>query len=317
MTDLSHKKVAFVFPGQGSQFLGMGKGVYEASSLVRDVFDNAGNALGFDIADICFNGPVERLNTTQYTQPAILTVSVAILKHLLSETDLMPVLLAGHSLGEYTALVAANVISFKDAVKMVYKRGLYMQEAVPIGMGGMAAIIGIDRDMVEELCKEASRGESIVVPANYNSPGQIVVSGHSDAVDRVVEIARNKGCKRAIKLSVSVPSHSPLMEEAATRLAHDLEEVTFSQPEVPIVTNLSAEPVSSASQLKEHLIKQLTSPVRWDESMVRMGDSGVQVFIEIGPGRVLKGLLKRILPDVEVYNIEDIGGIKEIKAILS
>ncbi len=317
MTDLSQKKVAFVFPGQGSQYLGMGRELYEASSLVRDVFDDAGNALGFDIADICFNGPEDRLNTTQYTQPAILTVSVAILKHLLSETDLNPVLLAGHSLGEYTALVAANVLSFKDAVKMVYKRGLYMQEAVPIGIGGMAAIIGLDRDVVEESCSDASKGESIVVPANYNSPGQIVVSGYRDAVERVVEIARDKGCKRAITLNVSVPSHSPLMEEAATRLAHDLDGVGFSQPDIPIVTNLSAEPVSSASQLKEHLIRQLTSPVRWDESILRMVDSGIEAFLEIGPGRVLKGLLKRILPGAEVYNIEDIGGIEDIKAMLS
>ena len=295
--------LAFVFPGQGSQYVGMGREAYGAFNVVRETFEEAGEVLGIDMARLCFEDPDERLHLTAYTQPAILTLSVALWR-VLDRRGLKPSVVAGHSLGEFTALVAAGALDFRDGVRLVHRRGLYMQEAVPPGVGGMAAILGMERGVVEGLCREASRDDSIVVPANYNSPGQVVISGHREGVERAVALARERGCKRAVILNVSVPSHSPLMAGAKERLARDIEGVAFGTPGVPVVTNLSAEPISSPEVLKRHLVEQLVSPVRWEESVRRMVEDGVERFVEIGPSKVLSGIIRRTSRDSSVSSVE-------------
>lgn len=296
-------KVAFVFPGQASQYPGMGKELAEKYPSARAVFDEADKALGFSISKICFEGTDEELKLTANTQPAILTVSVAVAK-VIAERGLSPDFVAGHSLGEYSALVAAGSLKFADAVPLVRKRGTYMQEAVPQGVGAMAAIMGLSPAVVADACKRAA-GAEVCSAANLNSPEQTVISGHAGAVKRAVEIASQLGAKRAVVLPVSAPFHSALMTPAQERLAGDLKNTQFGGLRVPLVTNVDADTISSGDEAREALIRQVTAPVRWEESIRALIDEGVNTFVEVGPGRVLSGLLRQIERSVAALNVED------------
>ncbi|MBM4123947.1 MAG: ACP S-malonyltransferase [Nitrospira sp.] len=295
--------VGLIFPGQGSQSVGMGRALYEAHSLVRAVYEEAGAILGYDVAALCFEGPADRLNLTEYTQPALLTASIAALR-LLEPIGLRPLAVAGHSLGEYSALVAARGLTFGAAVALVQKRGRYMAEAVPSGSGLVAAILGLAPELVQDACREAA-AVGVVAPANFNCPGQIVIAGEKAAVERAIELAKAKGCRKAIPLPVSVPVHTPLMQKAADRLAGDVGAVVWSDLTVPLVNNAEAKPLRSASDVQASLIRQLPSPVRWEESVAVMRGLGVTTFIEVGPGTVLSGLVKRIVPDAVLLNVQD------------
>ncbi|PLX98954.1 MAG: [acyl-carrier-protein] S-malonyltransferase [Desulfuromonas sp.] len=295
---------AFVFPGQGSQHAGMGKDLADNFAAARQVFEEANDALGFDLAALCFNGPEEDLKLTTNTQPAILTTSIAALRVLQQESELQPVSAAGHSLGEYSALVCSGAMAFADAVKTVRQRGAFMQEAVPVGVGAMAAIIGLEGDLLEEVCRDAAQGE-VVSPANFNSPGQVVIAGNTAAVERAIELAKEKGAKRALPLPVSAPFHCSLMVPAGERLAQVLDNVVFAEMNIPVVSNVEAAPNSDASRLQELLVAQVSAPVRWDESIARMVADGVKTFIEIGPGKVLSGLVRRIYRSAASANVED------------
>jgi len=296
-------KVAFVFPGQASQYPGMGKELAEKYSVARAIFDEADQALGFAISKMCFEGTEEQLKLTANTQPAILTVSVAA-SRVLAERGIEPDFVAGHSLGEYSALVAAGSLKFFDAVRLVRQRGIYMQDAVPAGQGGMAAIMGISPAVVQDACKRAAVGE-ICAPANLNSPEQTVISGHSSAVKRAVEIASQLGAKRSMVLAVSAPFHSALMMPAQEKLAKDLEATTFADLQVPLVTNVDADTIRSGGEARKALVRQVSMPVRWEESMRLLLDEGVNTFVEVGPGRVLAGLMRQIERSVASLNVED------------
>ena len=297
-------KNAFIFPGQGSQYPGMGKEIAENFRIAADTFSEADDALGLSISKICFEGPEEDLKLTANTQPAILTVSIAILRVIQTEYPVKPSYLAGHSLGEFSALVAAGAFDFGDAVRIVRARGKFMQEAVPIGVGSMAAILGVEPDILTDICQEAAQGE-VVSPANFNSPGQIVIAGHTGAVNRAVEIAKGRGFRKAMLLPVSAPFHCSLMTPAGEHLSETLEKVRINPLQIPVVTNVEALPNLDGDHVRELLVKQLSAPVLWDKSVMRMLEEGVERFIEVGPGKVLTGLVKRISKNVEVCNIED------------
>ena len=296
-------KLAFLFPGQASQYPGMGKELAGSYPAARSVFDEADTVLGFSISELCFTGSEEALKLTANTQPAILTVSVAAYR-VLAEKGVKPDFVAGHSLGEYSALVAAGALEFADAVRLVRRRGEYMQTAVPEGVGAMAAILGLAPAQVTEICRKAANGQ-VVSPANLNSPEQTVISGNAEAVKRAVEMASAGGAKRAVMLPVSAPFHSALMAPAAERLQGDLKGAAFHALRVPLVTNADAEIISSGHEARESLIRQVTLPVRWEESVRVLVEEGVNTFVEVGPGRVLTGLLRQIDRSVHVFNVED------------
>lgn len=295
--------IGLVFPGQGSQSVGMGKALGEAHPSLKQVYDEASSVLGYDAAVLCFEGPAERLNLTEFTQPALLVSSMAALK-MLEPVGLKPVAVAGHSLGEYSALVAAGGVSFRDAVGLVQKRGRYMAEAVPPGTGLVAALLGLMPETVKGVCREAST-VGVVAAANFNSPGQVVIAGEKAAVERAIELAKEKGCKKAIPLPVSVPVHTPLMQKAADRLAKDLAAVQWSDLKAPLVNNAEAKAISRAGEIPSSLVRQLPSSVLWEDTVQTMGKMGVTTFVEVGPGTVLTGLIKRILPDARLLNVND------------
>lgn len=296
-------KVAFVFPGQASQYPGMGKELAEKYPAARAVFEEADRTLGFSISEMCFAGTEDELKLTANTQPAILTVSVAVYR-VLAEKGLQSDFVAGHSLGEYSALVAAGSLKFADAVQLVRKRGAYMQEAVPQGIGAMAAILGLSPAVVTDVCKRAAEGQ-ICSPANLNSPEQTVISGHAGAVKRAVEIASQLGAKRAVILQVSAPFHCALMQPAQNTLAADLKNTAFAVLRVPLVTNVDADTITRGEEAREALARQVSMPVRWEESVRLLIDEGVNTFLEVGPGKVLTGLLRQIERSVAALNVED------------
>jgi [acyl-carrier-protein] S-malonyltransferase len=295
--------IGLVFPGQGSQSVGMGKALYDAHPALKQVYEEASAVLGYDSTALCFEGPAERLNLTEYTQPALLVSSIAALKTL-EPAGIQPMAVAGHSLGEYSALVAAGGISFRDAVGLVQKRGCYMSEAVSPGTGLVAALLGLTSDVVKDVCRAAST-VGVVAAANFNSPGQVVIAGEKAAVERAIELAKEKGCKKAISLPVSVPVHTPLMQGAADRLAKDLAMVRWSDLTAPLVNNAEARAISRASEIQASLVRQLPSSVLWEDTIKTMGRMGVTTFVEVGPGTVLTGLIKRILPDAGLLNVND------------
>lgn len=305
--------IAFIFPGQGSQNAGMGKELAANFKVAADAFSEADEALGFRLSRLCFEGPAEDLKLTATTQPAILTASVAALRVLQAETGLTPSYLAGHSLGEYSALVAGGALSLTDAVRTVRFRGTFMQEAVPVGVGAMAAILSIEPADLTEICVEAAQGE-VVSPANFNSPGQIVIAGHATAVNRAIEIAKGRGFRKSMILPVSAPFHCSLMQPAADRLAEVLDRIAFKTLTQPMVTNVEALANADSSRVQELLVAQVCAPVRWAQSVEEMIRLGVETFIEIGPGKVLSGLVKRISKEPATFNVEDMAGLKTLPA---
>lgn len=305
-------KLAMIFPGQGSQYIGMGKDLYLNFGYVRELFDQSNDILGFDLKKMCFEGPEEALKMTSHTQPAILTVSTAC-RMVLRERGITPAAVAGHSLGEYSALVAAGVISFPDALRLVHKRGRFMQESAPAG--GMAAILGLAPDLVRQACAEASKTGTVEV-ANYNCPGQIVIAGETSALDKAMELCRGLGAKRTLPLQVSGPFHSSLMVGAGEKLAAELENISFSQPSCPLIANVTADSAQTILEIKELLVRQISSSVRWEESVHRLASLGITFYIEVGPGKVLCGLGKKIIKDARFINIEDTAGLENILANL-
>lgn len=300
---------AFVFPGQGSQYPGMGKELAEVYPEAKRVFEEADQVLGFSLSRLCFEGPQEELQLTENTQPAILTTSIAVFRVIEGRVPL-PDIVAGHSLGEYSALVATGALEFSDAVRLVRLRGRYMQEAVPLGVGAMAAILGLDLETVETICAEAAQGR-VVSPANQNSTDQVVVAGHADAVDRASELATRRGAKRAVRLPVSAPFHCALMKPAAERMRPLLEETRFGEPKFPLVNNVEAALVTTGAEAREGLVRQISSMVRWAQSVERLAASGVGRYVEVGPGRVLSGLIRRLAAGAETRNVEKPGQVEE------
>ena len=302
-------KTAYIFPGQGSQAIGMGKDLFDNFTAAREVFEAADDALGFSLSEMCFSGDEADLQLTANTQPAILTASVAAFHAAMAEGMPVPDFVAGHSLGEYSALVAAGVLDFADAVQTVRKRGTYMQEAVPVGVGAMAAILGLDVATIEAGCAEAAQGQ-ICSPANINSPSQVVIAGNTEAVDRACDILKEKGAKRAIKLNVSAPFHCALMMPAQERLAVDLTSLEYGAFEFPIFHNVDAAANSDSSLVAANLTQQVSSPVRWLQTIEKMRENGVERFIEIGPGKVLTGLVRQIDKEAVYANIENTDSLR-------
>lgn len=297
-------KVAFVFPGQGSQVVGMGKELYEKYDIAKELFHKADQALGYSIMDMCFNGPEEELRKTYNTQPAILTISV-ICYELLKQQGVTPDIVAGHSLGEYSALVAAGALEFSDAVLLVHKRGQFMQQAVPIGEGSMAAILGLDRNSIVEICEKAQDEFGAVQAVNFNCPGQVVIAGKVQAVEKAVEMLKAAGAKRAVMLPVSAPFHSTLMEPAAAQLAVELENIAVHDAVIPVVANVDGKIVTNGSTIKKLLVEQAASPVKWEDCVAEMTNYGADLFVEVGPGKVLSGFTKKIAKEVQSLNVED------------
>lgn len=301
--DATMTKIAFLFPGQGSQAVGMGKELASLYPVAQETFDEAGAALGYKLSGLCFNGPEDQLKLTEITQPAILTVSVAAFRVLESQA-ITPQFVAGHSLGEYSAHVAAGTLSFQEAVRTVRNRGKYMQEAVPVGVGAMAAILALPLDAITEICREAAQGE-ICGPANINSPDQVVISGSKGAVERAAEMCKQKGAKRAVMLPVSAPFHCSLMQPAQERLAADLNSLAFHSMKTPLVTNVDSKVIQDPSAARDALVRQVTGAVQWDRSMQTLIEQGVETFIEVGPGKVLCGLMRQIDRSKTCFNVED------------
>ncbi len=297
-------KTAFVFPGQGSQKVGMLKDLYEAYPIVRERFAQADEALGYSISQLCFEGPDTELVKTANTQPAILTASVACYE-ILKEKGFTPDIVGGHSLGEYSALVAAGVLDFKDAVYVVHKRGEYMQEAVPLGEGAMAAILALPREEVVRICGELNDTVGSVQAVNFNCPGQIVIAGATKAVEVAAEKMKEAGAKRAVMLPVSAPFHSRLMEPAAKRLQEELDKIEVKDAQIPVVANISGEILKDGATIKEALVTQAAAPVLWEDCVATMVDFGVTRFVEVGPGKVLTGFTKKINKAMELANVED------------
>jgi [acyl-carrier-protein] S-malonyltransferase len=304
-----------VFPGQGSQSVGMGKALVEAQPALHAVYDEASSVLGYDVASLCFEGPAERLNLTEYTQPALLVTSIAALRAL-EPAGFIPAAVAGHSLGEYSALVAAGGLTYRDAVAVVQKRGRYMAEAVTPGTGLVAALLGLTGDVVKEVCRDAS-SVGVVAAANFNSPGQVVIAGEKAAVERAIELAKTKGCKKAIPLPVSVPVHTPLMQQAADRLSVDLGAVKWSDLKMPLINNAEAKALTKAGEIKASLIRQLPSSVLWEDSIKTMAAMGITRFVEVGPGAVLSGLIKRILPEATTFTVNDPKSLEATRVALA
>lgn len=302
-------KMAFLFPGQGSQYPGMGRDLAEKFPAARQVFEEVDEALGFSLSSLCFDGPAETLQLTENTQPAILSVSIAALRALESEGASKPDYVAGHSLGEYSALVAAGAVTLSDAVRTVRARGRYMQEAVPEGQGAMAAVLGASLELIEKVCDEV-RDNQVCTPANINSANQVVIAGNSEAVDRAVEKLKRAGARRVVKLNVSAPFHCALMMPAQKRLAADLAQLSLDELSIPLISNVDAIAISRATDARDSLIRQVSSPVRWLESMSLLLGAGVNSFVEVGPGKILSGLLRQINREARCLNVEDAAGIE-------
>lgn len=306
---MSKGRVAFVFPGQGSQAVGMGRDLYENYEVAREVFAAADEALGFSLSRLCFEGPAEELQLTYNTQPALLTVSVAAYR-VLEQHGVVPDVVAGHSLGEYSALVAAGALSFQDAVRLVRQRGRFMNDAVPAGEGGMGAVIGLDAAVVESLCAQVAEG--VVEPATYNCPGQVVVAGHMPAVERCLALAQEAGARRVQLLNVSGPFHCSLLAPAGQRLAEALTGVAIHDPRIPVVANVNAQPVTTAGAIRRALIEQVSKPVLWEQTVRRLIDDGVTLMVEVGEGRTLCGLARRIDRRLECLPCGDKQGVQEL-----
>jgi len=307
---MTQTPVAFLFPGQGSQAVGMGKELYEKYAVARQTFEEADAALGYKLSQLCFEGPEEQLRLTEITQPAILTASVAAWR-VLDERAIKPSYVAGHSLGEYSAHVAAGTLSFTDAVRTVRNRGKYMQEAVPVGVGGMAAILGMETEAVNAICRDASEGE-VCEPANLNSPEQIVISGHKTAVERAAKLAGERGAKKAVILPVSAPFHCSLMKPAQDRLASDLDALTFHNPAWPLICNVDAVQVEDANSSRDALIRQVTGSVKWDQSVRSLIAKGIETFVEVGPGKVLFGLMRQIDRSKKCLSVSDEASLQKL-----
>ena len=308
--------IACVFPGQGAQKIGMGRDLAEQFPVCRDTFREADDALGEPLSRLCFEGPEETLQLTEHAQPAILAVSVAAYR-VAEAHGLQPSFAAGHSLGEYSAHVAAGTLSFADALRTVRRRGQYMQEAVPPGRGAMAAVLGLDAETVAAVCGEIDGETGVVTPANLNAPGQVVIAGDADAVRRAGVLARERGAKRVIPLAVSAPFHCPLMRPAEARLAPDLRALTVHDPRIPVVANVDAEPKTDGAAAVEALIRQVSSPVRWEDVVRRLVAAGVRTFVELGPGTVLAGLIRKIDGTVTAISVENAAGLEKLGAALA
>jgi [acyl-carrier-protein] S-malonyltransferase len=308
-TSVQNDRTVFVFPGQGTQYVGMGKALYEASQAAQRVFQQADEVLGFQLSKMCFEGPEDELQDTLNAQPAILTVSVACLAALREKweglgRDLQPLYVAGHSLGEYTALVAADVLDFADALRLVRERGRLMKESGDYQPGGMAAVIGLSQSVLQEICDEASQ-HGIIVIANSNSPEQSVLSGERPALDRAIELARERGAQSVVPLRISIASHSPLMQQVALQLADLLAHIPFRDPSMPLVANIQGQILTTAEEIRRELSEQICRPVEWTRSIREMIENGADTFVEIGPGQVLSKLIKRINRDVEAHSLND------------
>jgi [acyl-carrier-protein] S-malonyltransferase len=310
------KKIGIVFPGQGSQYIGMGKKLYDRFDFVKEYFARADKALGFSITDLCFNGPEEELRQTYNTQPSLVLIGYVVWQVLKDQTGIKPYLMAGHSLGEYTALLASGFFTFEDALAITRKRGLFMEEACPKGKGGMVALIGADMAKIGPILKEISHDDYVAVPANLNSAEQVVLSGDAEALKEAVE--KSKGSfKKAVFLNVSGPFHSPLMRKAADRLKDELSKLARNDMEVPVVFNVDAMPGQDKHTVQDKLYQQMISPVQWEMSVKKMAEQGAELFIEVGPQKILTNLIKRIAPDIPCCNVESMEEIETIKGFLA